>query len=230
MSALVRALASGPHGSTGVFGLTVSGVSTPIRRVDPRPVSLRVSPSVMRVTVKRQAAKHSSSPNAALSSALRARCVRVNSVHRQVIDRLAPRLASGWEASPDQRRHRFAIAEGARFVVLSDRDGTADLAPIPSLLLTGAVHHHLGREKTRTQVGLVVEAGEARVVGDRLRLALASARARGAEHDAGRNAGIRVLAHDGDLHDTPARGITPTPRHGPGETVWFLDLPAASKL
>ena len=39
-------------------------------------------------------------------------------------------------------------------------DSTADLAPIPSLLLTGAVHHHLIREKTRTQVGLVVEAGD----------------------------------------------------------------------
>ncbi|GAB2674324.1 glutamate synthase large subunit [Thalassiella azotivora] len=57
-----------------------------------------------------------------------------------------------------------AIADGARFVVLSDRDGDADLAPIPSLLLTSAVHHHLIREKTRTQVGLVVEAGDVREV------------------------------------------------------------------
>jgi glutamate synthase (NADPH/NADH) large chain len=56
------------------------------------------------------------------------------------------------------------IAEGARFVVLSDRDGTSDLAPIPSLLLTSAVHHHLIREKTRTQVGLIVEAGDVREV------------------------------------------------------------------
>ncbi len=56
------------------------------------------------------------------------------------------------------------IAEGARFVVLSDRDATADLAPIPSLLLTSAVHHHLIREKTRTQVGLIVEAGDVREV------------------------------------------------------------------
>ncbi|MDQ1289306.1 MAG: glutamate synthase large chain, partial [Actinomycetota bacterium] len=57
-----------------------------------------------------------------------------------------------------------AIARGARFVVLSDRDSTADLAPIPSLLLTGAVHHHLVRTKTRTQVGLVVAAGDVREV------------------------------------------------------------------
>ncbi|MGI8718535.1 MAG: glutamate synthase large subunit [Lapillicoccus sp.] len=57
-----------------------------------------------------------------------------------------------------------AIREGARFVVLSDRDSGRDLAPIPSLLLTSAVHHHLIREKTRTQVGLVVEAGDVREV------------------------------------------------------------------
>jgi glutamate synthase (NADPH/NADH) large chain len=57
-----------------------------------------------------------------------------------------------------------AIGQGARFVVLSDRDSDRDLAPIPSLLLTSAVHHHLIREKTRTQVGLLVEAGDVREV------------------------------------------------------------------
>ncbi|MBC7640251.1 MAG: glutamate synthase large subunit [Rhodoferax sp.] len=57
-----------------------------------------------------------------------------------------------------------AIANGARFVVLSDRDSGRDLAPIPSLLLTSAVHHHLIRAKTRTQVGLLVEAGDVREV------------------------------------------------------------------
>ena len=57
-----------------------------------------------------------------------------------------------------------AIAGGARIIVLSDRHSTAELAPIPSLLLTGAVHHHLVREKTRTQVGLVVETGDVREV------------------------------------------------------------------
>jgi 6-phosphogluconolactonase len=40
----------------------------------------------------------------------------------------------------------------------------------------------------------------------------------------------RALADDGDLHETPARGINPTPQHGAGETTWFLDLAAASKL
>jgi glutamate synthase (NADPH/NADH) large chain len=57
-----------------------------------------------------------------------------------------------------------AIADGARIIVLSDRHCTAELAPIPTLLLTGAVHHHLVREKTRTHVGLVIEAGDVREV------------------------------------------------------------------
>src|SRR5215468_3783015 len=73
-----------------------------------------------------------------------------------------------------------AIQGGARLIVLSDRaspGGRAarhgrpgqgppaaprDAAPIPSLLLTGAVHHHLIRERTRTRVGLIMEAGDAR--------------------------------------------------------------------
>jgi glutamate synthase (NADPH) large chain len=76
-----------------------------------------------------------------------------------------------------------AIAAGARIIVLSDRgagagggeaapaahDPLADdaggddrFAPIPSLLLTGAVHHHLIAEQTRTRVGLIVESGDAR--------------------------------------------------------------------
>ncbi|MFV0317317.1 MAG: glutamate synthase large subunit, partial [Microthrixaceae bacterium] len=57
-----------------------------------------------------------------------------------------------------------AIAEGVNVIVLSDEMSTEDLAPIPMLLATSAVHHHLIREKTRTQVGLIVETGEARTV------------------------------------------------------------------
>jgi glutamate synthase (NADPH) large chain len=57
-----------------------------------------------------------------------------------------------------------AIEGGARIIVLSDRHSNGELAPIPSLLLTAAVHHHLVREKSRTQVGLVVEAGDVREV------------------------------------------------------------------
>ncbi|MCW2942109.1 MAG: hypothetical protein JWN00_5094 [Actinomycetia bacterium] len=55
-----------------------------------------------------------------------------------------------------------AIVKGTRIIVLSDRGADAGSAAIPALLLTGAVHHHLIREKTRTQVGLIIETAEAR--------------------------------------------------------------------
>ncbi|WP_312721172.1 glutamate synthase large subunit [Mobilicoccus sp.] len=58
----------------------------------------------------------------------------------------------------------LAISRGAKFIVLSDRDSGPDQAPIPSLLLTAAVHHHLVREKTRTDVGLIIESGDVREV------------------------------------------------------------------
>ncbi|MEU6823199.1 glutamate synthase large subunit [Streptomyces atriruber] len=57
-----------------------------------------------------------------------------------------------------------AIEAGARLIVLSDRHSDAEHAPIPSLLLTAAVHHHLIRTKQRTEVGLLVEAGDVREV------------------------------------------------------------------
>ena len=57
-----------------------------------------------------------------------------------------------------------AIAAGANVIVLSDRGATSTLAPIPSLLAVSAVHHHLVANKTRTKVGLVAEAGDAREV------------------------------------------------------------------
>jgi glutamate synthase (NADPH) large chain len=79
------------------------------------------------------------------------------------------RVGGGGEALRQRLEEIFAevseaIVHGAHFVVLSDRDSTSELAPIPSLLLTSAVHHHLIREKTRTQVGLLVEAGDVREV------------------------------------------------------------------
>jgi glutamate synthase (NADPH) large chain len=57
-----------------------------------------------------------------------------------------------------------AIDDGARLIVLSSRGVDKDNAPIPSLLLTGAVHQYLVRAKTRTRVGLIAEAGDAREV------------------------------------------------------------------
>jgi glutamate synthase domain-containing protein 2/glutamate synthase domain-containing protein 1/glutamate synthase domain-containing protein 3 len=55
-----------------------------------------------------------------------------------------------------------AVKEGASIVILTDRGVDKDNAPIPSLLATAAVHHHLIRQGTRTQCGLVIETGEAR--------------------------------------------------------------------
>ena len=57
-----------------------------------------------------------------------------------------------------------AIDEGANLLILSDRGVDADRAPIPMLLATGAVHHHLVREAKRTRCGLLCETGEARDV------------------------------------------------------------------
>jgi glutamate synthase (NADPH/NADH) large chain len=57
-----------------------------------------------------------------------------------------------------------AVDSGVKFLVLSDRDSTADLAPIPSLLMLSAVHHHLIRGEKRMQVGIVVESGDVREV------------------------------------------------------------------
>ncbi len=57
-----------------------------------------------------------------------------------------------------------ALAGGANILVLSDRGAGPERVPIPSLLATAAVHHHLVREGTRLQAGIVVESGEPRSV------------------------------------------------------------------
>ncbi len=57
-----------------------------------------------------------------------------------------------------------AIEDGHDVVILSDRDVDADRVAIPSLLATGAVHHHLVRTGLRNRAGLVVESGEPRTV------------------------------------------------------------------
>ncbi len=73
---------------------------------------------------------------------------------------------AGLASSLDRVRQEAsnAIAAGATVLVVSNRGATADLAPIPSLLLTGAVHHHLVRERSRTRVGLIIESADAREV------------------------------------------------------------------
>jgi glutamate synthase (NADPH) large chain len=60
------------------------------------------------------------------------------------------------------RQAAEAVKKGASILVLSDRGVDEHHVPIPSLLATSAVHHHLIREGTRTQCGLVIETGEAR--------------------------------------------------------------------
>ncbi|MCC6141746.1 MAG: glutamate synthase large subunit [Nitrospira sp.] len=62
------------------------------------------------------------------------------------------------------RQASQAIKEGYTFLILSDRGVNDEWAPIPSLLGVAAVHHHLVRECTRTEVGLIVESGEPRDV------------------------------------------------------------------
>ena len=57
-----------------------------------------------------------------------------------------------------------ALDAGATILILSDRGVDAAWVPIPALLATSAVHHHLIRHETRTRCGLVVETGEAREV------------------------------------------------------------------
>jgi len=57
-----------------------------------------------------------------------------------------------------------AIAEGYSLIILSDRATGPDRVPVSSLLACGAVHHHLVRHEERTQIGIVLETGEAREV------------------------------------------------------------------
>ncbi|NDI16165.1 MAG: glutamate synthase subunit alpha, partial [Actinobacteria bacterium] len=72
----------------------------------------------------------------------------------------------GMRTALDSIRNQVSdlIDDGARIIVLSDRSSDSVYAPIPSLLLTSAVHHHLIRERQRTKVGLVIECGDAREV------------------------------------------------------------------
>ncbi len=74
--------------------------------------------------------------------------------------------AAGMRGAMDKlcRKASRAIEQGYSFIVLSDRGVSQDYAPIPALLATAGVHHHLVREGTRTRVALLIETGEARQV------------------------------------------------------------------
>jgi glutamate synthase (NADPH/NADH) large chain len=64
------------------------------------------------------------------------------------------------------QRAEEVVDRGYNILILSDRAVDADRVAIPMLLATAGVHHHLIREGLRTEVGLVVETGEARLVHD----------------------------------------------------------------
>jgi len=74
--------------------------------------------------------------------------------------------AKGLERALNQlcRRASLAIQSGYSLLILSDRGLDADYSAIPSVLALAAVHNHLVREKSRTQVALVIESGEPREV------------------------------------------------------------------
>ncbi|MGH9309091.1 MAG: glutamate synthase large subunit, partial [Vicinamibacterales bacterium] len=73
---------------------------------------------------------------------------------------------AGLERAMDRLREQAqqAVASGHTILILSDRGVTDRLAPVPSLLATAGVHHHLVREGLRTRCALVVESGDAREV------------------------------------------------------------------
>ncbi len=81
---------------------------------------------------------------------------------------LATQGADGMEAALDQlcQKAQKVVLDGHNILILSDRGVNADRVALPALLATAAVHHHLIREGLRTEVGLVVETGEARQVHD----------------------------------------------------------------
>ncbi len=63
-----------------------------------------------------------------------------------------------------QAQASAAVRAGNTILILSDRGVTEKCAPIPSLLATAGVHHHLVREGTRTRCALLLESGDAREV------------------------------------------------------------------
>ncbi len=86
----------------------------------------------------------------------------------QTIDATWPAAegAGGIETALDRlcREATDAVIAGKNILILSDRAASVERIPIPALLATAAVHHHLIRQGLRTDTGLVVETGEAREV------------------------------------------------------------------
>jgi glutamate synthase (NADPH) large chain len=106
----------------------------------------------------------------------------------------------GLRAALDElcRRASRALEDGYTIIVLSDRGVNHEWAPIPSLLATGAVHHHLIRAGTRTKCGLVVESGEPREV---MHFCLLVGYGAGAINPYLAYATLAGMIHDGRLKD-----------------------------
>jgi glutamate synthase (NADPH) large chain len=112
--------------------------------------------------------------------------------------------AAGMEHALDVlcREASRRVWAGTGIVILSDRGVTADLAPIPPLLATAAVHSHLVREGARTMCGLVVESGEPR---EPMHFALLIGYGAAAVNPYLALATVESLATEGELGDvTPA--------------------------
>ena len=78
----------------------------------------------------------------------------------------SPRARTAWRTALDRvcAEADAALADGVNILILSDRAVSPERAAIPSLLAVAGVHHHLVREGTRLQTGLVLESGEPREV------------------------------------------------------------------
>ena len=94
-----------------------------------------------------------------------------------------------------------AIREGDTVLILSDKEAGEEKKPIPALLATAAVHHHLIRNGLRTQAGLVIESGEPREVHH---LALLIGYGAGAVYPYLALETVRHLAEAGEIEDTNA--------------------------
>ena len=93
-----------------------------------------------------------------VGDAFRTRTIDATWPAEQGADGLAPALERVCRDATE------AVLAGYNILILSDRAVSAGRAPIPALLVTAAVHHHLIRQGLRTSTGLVVETGEAREV------------------------------------------------------------------
>ena len=137
------------------------------RDVDPHGRGLRVQPA-LRGARPRPPARRSRTRSCATASSRRCAASTLRCSARTPC-----RSPGAWTRAPEGMERAVqriaeqsaeAIAYGANVLVLSDRGLGPDRAAIPSLLAVAAVHHHLVREGTRLQAGLVLESGEPREV------------------------------------------------------------------